>query len=343
MVQTQWNSPESASQSESRSEAHNNGSRLITIVLDGLRYDAAREYLGYMEHLVEQSSAACYKVISELPSLSRPLYEVLLTGTPACENGITSNQIVRLSEEESLFHIARNAGLTTAAAAYHWVSELYNKAPFNPFQDRHQHDERLPIMHGAFYFEDHYPDTHLFADAEHLRQSWHPHFLYVHSMNIDDAGHRYGGKSKQYEGAVRVVDSILAMAVPQWVAAGYSVIVTADHGMTESGQHGGRTREEREVPFYGIGRAFTPGAVEEPIPQLAVAPLMAALLGLPPSPRMSLHTVPGVRLPHYSKQERDQEEERQQERDQEYEHEQEHGQKCGQEREGDAAFTESRT
>ncbi|MNJ58884.1 hypothetical protein D3C77_545410 [compost metagenome] len=70
--------------------------------------------------------------------------------------------------------------------------------------------------------------------------------------------------------------------------------------MTESGQHGGRTREEREVPLYGIGRVFTPGVIDEPIPQLAVAPLMAALLELAPSPRMSLHTVPGVRLPKYA-------------------------------------------
>lgn len=28
--------------------------KLVVVVLDGLRYDAARKYLGYMEHLVEQ-------------------------------------------------------------------------------------------------------------------------------------------------------------------------------------------------------------------------------------------------------------------------------------------------
>lgn len=27
--------------------------KLVVVVLDGLRYDAARKYLGYMEHLVE--------------------------------------------------------------------------------------------------------------------------------------------------------------------------------------------------------------------------------------------------------------------------------------------------
>lgn len=277
------------------------GSKCIVVVLDGLRYNGARSWLGFVEHLVESGKAASYKVMSELPSLSRPLYEVILTGTPAWENGITSNQVVRLSEEESLFHLARNAGLTTAAAAYHWVSELYNKAPFNPLRDRHQHDESYPIMHGSFYFEDHYPDTHLFADAEFLRQAYNPDLLYVHSMNIDDAGHKFGGDSKQYEGATRIVDSILALAVPAWIAAGYQIIITSDHGMSSSGQHGGTAPEEREVPLYGIGKAFTPGVYEEPVPQLAIAPLIAGLLGLSPSQRMRVAAdIPGVKLPEKS-------------------------------------------
>lgn len=53
--------------------------KLIVVALDGLRYDAARRYLGYMEHMAEQGLAACHKVRSELPSLSRPLYEVSFT------------------------------------------------------------------------------------------------------------------------------------------------------------------------------------------------------------------------------------------------------------------------
>lgn len=168
--------------------------KLIVVVLDGLRYDAARKYMGYLEHLVEQGSLSCYRVQSELPSLSRPLYEVLLTGTPVSKNGITANHIVRPSHEESVFHLVVAANLRTAAVAYHWVSELYNSAPFDPLADRHQHNVMKPIQHGSFYFEDHYPDSHVFADAVYLRSAYDPHFLYIHSMNIDDAGHHYGGR-----------------------------------------------------------------------------------------------------------------------------------------------------
>ncbi|CAM4413339.1 alkaline phosphatase family protein [Paenibacillus alkaliterrae] len=262
--------------------------KLIVVVLDGLRYDAARKYLGYMEHLAEKGEVSCYQVRSELPSLSRPLYEVLLTGTPAYRNGITANHIVRLSQEKSVFHLASEANLTTAAAAYHWVSELYNKAPFNPLTDRHQHDESRPVQHGTFYFEDHYPDSHLFADAEYLRTVHDPDFLYIHSMNIDDIGHKFGGESKEYEASVRAVDGILAALVPMWMAQGYRVIVTSDHGMNAAGQHGGTAASERLVPLYMNGEPLGTQADEQVFPQLGIARFMCECLGIAPSEAMAL-------------------------------------------------------
>jgi len=56
-------------------------SKLIFILIDGLRKDTAFAHMGFMEHLLEAGMAARYTVQSELPSLSRPLYEVLMTGT----------------------------------------------------------------------------------------------------------------------------------------------------------------------------------------------------------------------------------------------------------------------
>ena len=95
-----------------------------------------------MQHLVENRIAALYQVQTELPTLSRPLYEVILTGTKACQNGVTHNFIIRRSHEVSIFELAKSQGLKTAAAAYSWISELYNRAPFEPYNDREQTDIR---------------------------------------------------------------------------------------------------------------------------------------------------------------------------------------------------------
>ena len=52
-------------------------SKVILVLSDGLRYDTAVASMGYLGHLVEKKLASLYKVIGELPSMSRPMKEVI--------------------------------------------------------------------------------------------------------------------------------------------------------------------------------------------------------------------------------------------------------------------------
>ena len=230
---------------------------VILVVLDGLNFEVARHAMGHLQAYVGAGRAALYKLECELPSLSRPLYECIFTGVPPIDSGITHNHVSRLSNQRSLFHYARDAGLTTAAAAYHWVSELYNRTPFIAARDRHTDDKTLAIQHGHFYWQDHYPDSHLFADAESLRCRHAPNLLVVHPMNIDDAGHKHGLDSSQYRNAARMADVLLAEYIQTWLDAGYQILVTADHGMNADRSHNGLLPEEREVPLIVLGSAFS--------------------------------------------------------------------------------------
>lgn len=270
--------------------------KLIFVLIDGLRCGMAFRHMGFMEHLLETGMAARYRVKSELPSLSRPLYEVLMTGVRVIEHGIFSNEIRRLSKEENLFGLANKNGIKTAAAAYSWFSELYNKAPFNPFTDRIQKDTALSINNGIFYFSDDYPDSHLVADAESLRAGCNPDFLLVHSMNVDDTGHKYGGESNEYIKSVAAIDYILSNVIPVWLHAGYSIIVTADHGMNKWAIHGGNSDEERMVPLYLLSRFVEPKDYSDiPISQLMIAPLCCKLLQMPKSEKMTALDLPGLK------------------------------------------------
>jgi len=231
--------------------------KVILVVLDGLNHQVARGCMGYLNALIEQDRATLYPVISELPSMSRPLYECLLTGVVPAQSGIVNNDIVRLSNHSSVFSLATQASLTTAAAAYHWVSELYNIAPYNAVRDRFTQDPNLNIQHGCFYHLDHYPDEMVFLDAENLRQQHQPDFLLIHPMNIDDAGHQFGLDSSQYRNAARHADSMLSNYVDTWLQAGYQIMITSDHGMNNDKSHGGILPEEREVPLFVIGDKFS--------------------------------------------------------------------------------------
>ncbi|MGD8190719.1 alkaline phosphatase family protein [Brevibacillus ginsengisoli] len=260
--------------------------KVIMVVIDGLQYQVASSQMGYLNHLVELNKAASYKVKSELPSMSRPLYEVLLTGTPSSVNGITNNDTCRLSHQKSLFHLTKENGMRNAATAFYWVSELYNRAPFDKIEDRQQSDESKAIQHGTFYYDDFYPDSHLLLDAEVLRRKHDPHFLYIHTMGVDNFGHIYGSDSKQYRKAAIHMDSFLAELIPAWTKEGYHIVITADHGMNTDGAHGGTGSDERDVPLFIIGDGVKPGYHEQVVPQLAMAPMICQLLGISPSEAM---------------------------------------------------------
>ncbi|TMN22615.1 alkaline phosphatase family protein [Lentibacillus cibarius] len=268
--------------------------KVILVVVDGMRNDTATRNLGYVHHLVEKNKAALYKVKSELPSLSRPLYEVILTGTPSFENGIVDNAVIRNSTKESLFHITKKNGLKNATASYYWVSELYNRSPFDVYEDREQEDESKPIQYGRFYFEDDYPDSHLIIDGEQLRRNFDPDFLYIHPMNVDYIGEIYGSESTEYHKRVLQTGKHLAQILPTWIEEGYQVLITADHGMSEHGTHGGTTEGERDVPLYVISPKVTPGVHDEEIPQLALAPFVCKLLDVDPSKEMISFEFPGL-------------------------------------------------
>ncbi|WP_314059367.1 alkaline phosphatase family protein [uncultured Vagococcus sp.] len=251
--------------------------KVIMVILDGCRYDTAVGQMGFLNSLVTHQKAQLTKVIAEMPSNSRPLYEVLMTGTPMHQNQIYTNLAVQRSKELSIFDLVKKAGGTTAVAGYYWLSELYNQAPYNIMTDRIQHDREKLIQHGIFYSEDHYPDSHVFADANALVNDHQPDFMVVHSMNIDDVGHKYTANSKEYMTAVNYADIILGYFIPVWQKLGYQIIVTADHGMDQFGLHGGSLNDHREVPLFYLGDFLT---VERELSQLAVMPLVCQLLGM---------------------------------------------------------------
>jgi bisphosphoglycerate-independent phosphoglycerate mutase (AlkP superfamily) len=72
---------------------------------------------------------------------------------------------------------------------------------------------------------------------------------------------------------------MLAPFIPKWRAAGYDVIVTADHGQDERGHHGGRSDLQQEFALYYSGDAEGP-ASDTILEQVQLAPTMLSLMGV---------------------------------------------------------------
>jgi predicted AlkP superfamily pyrophosphatase or phosphodiesterase len=255
--------------------------KVILVLSDALRYDVARDNMGFLGHLVENKLASLYKILGELPSMSRPMYETIHTGVPSSEHGIVANSIIRLSNKPNVFQSLKNAGKITAAAAYYWYSELYNRAPYDPIDDRETDDISLNIQHGRFYTQDEYPDVELFASAAHLIRKYSPDYLLLHPMGMDYHGETYGSDSKEYRNHAIYQDSKLAPLILEWRERGYTILVTGDHGINKDGAHGGTTSEQRTVPFFAIqpngqGRGDTDAIISH----LQIAPTILKLLNI---------------------------------------------------------------
>ena len=256
--------------------------KVIFILCDALRYDTAVAGMGYLGHRVEAGLASLYKVKGEIPSMSRPMYETTHTGLTASEHGIVSNLVVRRSTKPNVFQCAVQAGKTTAAAAYSWFSELYNRAPYDRVMDREVDDDSLAIQHGRFYTEDEYPDVELFASAALLVRRFQPDYLLLHPMGMDYAGESHGSDSAQYRVHATRQDMWLAPYLAEWLEGGYNVLLSGDHGMNADGHHGGTTPDVREVPLYMI-RPGLPGKGDtgRVVSGLQIAPTLLHLLGVP--------------------------------------------------------------
>ncbi len=257
-------------------------SKVILILSDGLRYDTAVEQMGFLGHLVESNLADLYKIVGELPTMSRPMYETTHTGLPVIEHGVYSNYVVRRSTQPNIFQAMRDAGKTTAAAACFWFSELYNHAPYDMVEDREVDDESLLIQHGRFYYDDAIPDVEVFSAAGMLVRKFNPDYLLVHPMGMDDTGHKYGADSAEYRVHAIQQDVMMASLIPEWLERGYTILVTGDHGMNADKMHGGTTPDVREVPLFII-RPNTLGAgnTGKTVSQLQLAPTICRLIGIP--------------------------------------------------------------
>jgi len=257
-------------------------SKVILVVSDALRYDVAMTNMGFLGHLVETRQATMYKIIGELPSMSRPMYETIHTGVASSEHGIVANSIVRRSKMSNVFQSVTSSGKVTAAASYYWFSELYNRAPFDWIEDKEVDDENLPIQHGRFYKLDEYPDAELFTTAALLGRRFSPDYLLIHPSGMDYHGETYGSDSSEYRNQAIRQDAMLAPLLMEWKENGYTILITGDHGINQDGGHGGTTPEQREVPLFiiqpdGQGK----GNTNEIVSHMQIAPTVLKVLDVP--------------------------------------------------------------
>ncbi len=263
--------------------------KLLLIILDGVPYGNFRRLFGNLEGWVASGEARVWRMRSVLPSMSGPCYASIHTGQTPQQHGVLTNGHIHRVSAPDVFSEVRKAGGVTGAVTHSWWSEFFNRAPFDPVRDIEYDEPASPsINHGRFHTMTGYDlinqmtpsDVDLFATLTSLCGRFGLDYGILHTCTLDSMGHRFGHDCAEMDHGCALLDAMLAKFLPAWRAMGYEVIVTADHGQSRRGHHGGTDDEQRDVALYYFGAAEGP-AKDALLDELQLAPTILTRLGVP--------------------------------------------------------------
>lgn len=117
----------------------------------------------------------------------------------------------------------------------------------------------------SFFVSDFYQVDHNVTrnvDQELNNDDWS--VMILHYLGLDHIGHVLGPQSPLISSKLREMDGVISKILAKievWNSNGTPslLVVTGDHGMKNSGGHGGATPEETLVPFIVFGRTCSSG------------------------------------------------------------------------------------
>ncbi len=238
--------------------------RVVLVIVGGLRTDASLELPSLS--LLRQKGA--WRTLSlPVPTYAPSSWATLLTGTAPAEHGVLSPETGVTPLVPTLFDQAKAASLTTALAAPRSWSRL---APRSVDLDLLV-DPAAPEAEQASLQQ---ADTAVQAKAN---------LTVIYLSGPERAALMVGGGNRPYLNAASKADGELAHLLGSIDLGETTVLVTSDHGVTAAGGSGGAEPEVRQVPLVAAGKGVRPGHFPDGRGE-DLAPTLAALLGLAPSP-----------------------------------------------------------
>lgn len=237
-------------------------SRTVLVIIDGLRLDASRN-MGTLARL--RSYGSDLTVLAPQPSLSYPNWTTILSGAPPYVSGVVTNWHEGEAPVETLFDTIERSNLRSVFVGPEDFQTLYGVEA--------KVDESYMRKWDKEYLSAEYVDAALRLVAKADAQ-----VLLIHLPDIDEAGHRSGGDSRDYAETVARVDADLGRLIDGLQDGHTSFVIVSDHGHIGTGGHGGWEQEVTQVPCIiagpGIGLGTGVGS------QAAVAPTFAVLTGV---------------------------------------------------------------
>lgn len=219
---------------------------------------------------------------NQLPTVSAPNWNTILTGQPPEMSGVISNEWIPNQKANytngyvtsatnstipeavwSLIKSQRSELSTAVLLSWEWPKYLVNDNVDYLFlgneNDTAVMDKVLQIVEGGEY-----------------------NFTFIHLNDIDEHGHKYGWGSKEYYSAVANVDHFIGDLI-KMVREGDVLIVTADHGGWRK-HHDYRIEASLFVPAIFYGSMINSGVIDSYYNHIDMVPTVLSLFGLNSNP-----------------------------------------------------------
>ncbi|MFE9607076.1 alkaline phosphatase family protein [Streptomyces sp. NPDC006012] len=217
------------------------------------------------------------------PTLSGPGWSTIITGVwpdkhNVKDNTLSGNKFSQYPDFLTRIETAKPSLSTYAVSSWAPITDTVFSAKV---------DTRISTPSAEY-------DTGTTSRAVATLKGGNPDAVFVHLDNIDHAGHTYGAASPQYLDAVHTADAQvgqLVTAVKSRATYGnedWLIMITADHGHTDAGGHGGSSSPERQTFLIATGPTLAAGSTRYDVKMPDVAASALAHLGIAIDPAWQL-------------------------------------------------------
>jgi hypothetical protein len=240
---------------------------VLFVVVDGLRYDVATDPVR-MPHFAEaMRTRQSAEILSSRISMTSAAVQNYGTG----QRGRIGLIVRNINPGRPLYNTwlknAAERGLTLALAGDPVWVEMYGPSL------------RYKLLDPEGVAMDYDFNDRTFRSTRELLAK-QPNFLVAHFVTPDHQGHVYGIQSQRYRRHIHDFDRQLFELLGQ-LSSDWTVIVTSDHGASDSGMHGAGVRIQRASPIFAYGPGISAKIHNETLDQADLAGTLAALLGVP--------------------------------------------------------------
>ncbi|MBF6297435.1 alkaline phosphatase family protein [Nocardia amamiensis] len=257
--------------------------KVVVIGLDGLMYSKIEQ--ARAPNLLRLSGEGLLSRSSIAPhiTISGPSWASVLTGVWDRKHGITNNQFTaapftRYPTVFTQLERARPGLKTHSIATWDQIATMAGSgtpradvvvstapAPDDPDESRTDAATAAAVVAAIGKFA--------------------PDLVFTHLDQVDRAGHESGGASRAYLDAVTRIDALvgrIVAAVDARAAAHpaerWTILVTADHGHTPKGGHGGQSPDETTNFVIARGPDFRSGTTSTPATLVDITPTVLDIL-----------------------------------------------------------------